>query len=186
MSNAQESLCVTGGILPQRRPIGTLPGLQRINASQKGGSAGIIDRKLAGIVGQSPATSWQEHVRTQMGVKSYKELLVWQRAMSLVEETSRLTANFPKNEEFGLKSQMRRAAVSIPSNIAEGKERDHSREFVRFIHFALGSLSELETQFEVTTRLKILTPTDVQMACDACREIGKMLHGLVNSLRVKY
>lgn len=120
-----------------------------------------------------------------MSVKWYKDLVVWQKAMVLVEETYRLTANLPTNEEFGLKSQMRRAAVSIPSNIAEGKTRNHDREFLHFLHIALGSLSELETQLEITVRLRIRSPQEAQLMIENCQEVGKMLHGLANSLRVK-
>jgi four helix bundle protein len=120
-----------------------------------------------------------------MGMKSYRDLLVWQKAMVLVEETYRLTADLPKNEEFGLKSQMRRAAVSVPSNISEGQSRNQPREFLQFLHRAMGSLSELETQLEVAVRLKILSPAEAQNGCGICREVGKMLQGLGNSTHVR-
>jgi four helix bundle protein len=86
-------------------------------------------------------------------MRSYKDLLVWQKSMGLAEYTYHLTSSLPKGEEFGLKSQMRRAAVSIPSNIAEGKSRSHYREFLQFLYVAMGSLAELETQFELAKRL---------------------------------
>lgn len=118
-----------------------------------------------------------------MPVKSYRDLVVWQKSMELVENVYKLTASFPKNEEFGLKSQMRRAAVSIPSNIAEGQARNHPREFLQFSHIAMGSLSEVETQIEVSVRLSILSAKEVEKATSLCQEVGKMLHGLANSLQ---
>jgi four helix bundle protein len=117
-----------------------------------------------------------------MPAKSYRDLLVWQKSMNLVEETYRLSTKFPKNEEFGLKVQMRRAAVSVPSNIAEGQARNHPKEFLQFLHIAMGSLSELETQIELSIRLKLLSSGEVETCSPLCQEIGKMLHGLVNSL----
>jgi four helix bundle protein len=117
-----------------------------------------------------------------MGVKSYRDLLVWQKSMALVEDTYRLTGCFSKNEEFGLKSQMRRAAVSVPSNIAEGKARNHPREFLQFLHIAMGSLSELETQVELAQRLGIISSDDARATFAICQEVGKMLHGLANVL----
>jgi four helix bundle protein len=112
----------------------------------------------------------------------YKELKVWQKAMSLVEDIYRITAEFLKSEEFGLKAQMRRAAVSIPSNIAEGKGRSHKREFLQFIHIAIGSLLELETQVEVTKRLGMLAGEKAESTLAKCQEVGKMLYGLAGAL----
>jgi four helix bundle protein len=118
-----------------------------------------------------------------MPAKSYRDLLVWRKAMNVAVEAYRITADFPKNEEFGLKSQMRRAALSIPSNIAEGQARNHAKEFVRFIHVALGSLSELETQVDLSVRLEILHASEGDCFLERCREIGKMLHGLAKSVQ---
>ena len=117
-----------------------------------------------------------------MPVKSYRDLVVWQKAIGLVEETYRITTNFPKSEEFGVKAQMRSAAVSISSNIAEGQARNHSKEFVQFLHSALGSLSELGTQIDVAERLTIHPSLQVQATRQQCFEVGKMLHGLANPL----
>jgi four helix bundle protein len=117
-----------------------------------------------------------------MGSKSYKDLLVWQQAMDLVVEIYRLTDAYPKREEFGLKIQMRRAAVSVPSNIAEGQGRHQRKVFRQFLNIAMGSLSELETQLDVSVRLQMLTAEKCQKASALCQEIGKMLHGLANSL----
>jgi four helix bundle protein len=82
--------------------------------------------------------------------------------MGLVEECYRLTERLPRNEEFGLKSQMRRAAVSIPSNIAEGRSRRRSKELLRYLSISLGSLAELETQLDIGTRLGLLPETHVE------------------------
>lgn len=95
--------------------------------------------------------------------QSYKDLLVWQRGMDLVTQVYLLTARFPKEENFGLKSQVQRAAISIPSNIAEGQARGgSSAEFGRFIRIALGSLAELDTQFELA--LGLGTPLTMKLA----------------------
>ena len=118
-----------------------------------------------------------------MGVKSYRDLEVWRKSMSLVEETYRLSSGLPRNEEFGLKIQMRRAAVSIPSNIAEGHSRRHSREFLQHLSISSGSLAELETQLNLAMRLNLIPPSDAEEATRLCEEIGKMLHGLANAIR---
>jgi four helix bundle protein len=103
--------------------------------------------------------------------------------MDLVVEAYRITATLPKNEEFGLKSQIRRAAVSIPSNIAEGQSRNHSREFVQFLHVAMGSLSELETQLEIGVRLELFSSPAFEQVSQHCVEVGKMLNGLASAIR---
>ena len=118
-----------------------------------------------------------------MAIKCYRDLLVWQRAMDLVEECYRLTGDLPSNEEFGLKSQMRRAAVSIPSNIAEGRSRSHSAEFLHFVSISLGSLAELETQLDLTVRLNLLSAESVEDAKQRCEEVGRMLHGIASAIR---
>ena len=98
--------------------------------------------------------------------------------MKLVEECYRLTEGFPRNEEFGLKSQMRRAAVSIPSNIAERNARCSAGEYRQFLSIALGSDSDLETQIELTRRLGFLPEEQAGHLCEECQEIGRMLYGL--------
>ncbi len=113
-----------------------------------------------------------------MKVKSFKDLLVWQKAMNLVEECYRVTEIFPRNEEFGLKAQIRRAAVSIPSNIAEGNARHSSGEYRRFLAIALGSTAELETQIELGRRLGLARDGDAARLSQHCQEVGKMLNGL--------
>lgn len=117
-----------------------------------------------------------------MKITCYEDLLVWQEAMSLVEECYHLTANFPRNEEFGLKSQMSRAAVSVPSNIGEGHDRQHTKEFIQMLSIALGSLAECETQLEVSRRMKLISEDNLQTVSLSCRKVGKMINGLKNSL----
>ncbi|HEU4664889.1 MAG TPA: four helix bundle protein [Dokdonella sp.] len=91
--------------------------------------------------------------------RPHERLDVWQDAMSLVEAVYRLTARFPENERFGLVSQMRRAAVSVPSNIAEGAARRSTLEYLRFLSIARGSLSELDTQIQIAARLELAAPS---------------------------
>ena len=91
--------------------------------------------------------------------KTHKDLDIWQRGIDLVEHIYQATKGFPKDEEYGLKSQMRRAAVSYPSNIAEEAARSSKNEYVHFAYIALGSLSELETQLVIAGRLRYLEPT---------------------------
>ncbi len=88
-------------------------------------------------------------------MKSHKELNVWKDAMQLASNIYQLTSNYPKDEIFGINSQMRRAAVSIPSNIAEGSARGSRKEYIRFLYIAAGSVSELETQLELSIRTKM-------------------------------
>ncbi len=89
-------------------------------------------------------------------VNSYKDLLVWQQAIDLTVNIYALTSNFPKSELFGLASQIQRAAISVPSNIAEGHARDSTKEYLRFISIALGSLAEVETQLVIANKLQFL------------------------------
>jgi four helix bundle protein len=116
-------------------------------------------------------------------VESYQRLSVWQKAMDLAEAVYRVTEDFPKQEAFGLTSQLRRAAVSIPSNIAEGKERDSSREFLRFLSIAMGSLAELETQLLLSSRLGYVLDADNQVLAPLLDQTGKMLRGFKKSLQ---
>lgn len=93
-------------------------------------------------------------------IESHKDLKVWQEAMGLVEDVYKLTAKFPKDEMFGLTSQLKRASISIPSNIAEGAGRRGKKEFQRFLYIALGSLSEVDTQLEIAIRLSFWKKDD--------------------------
>jgi four helix bundle protein len=118
-----------------------------------------------------------------MGVRDYRDLIVWQKSMDLVAEVYRLTRGFPREELFGLTSQVRRAAVSIPSNIAEGQARQSTAEFRRFLSIAQGSRAEVETQLLIAVRLNYSTESDVQTAVSLLTEIQKMLAVLQTRLQ---
>ena len=115
-------------------------------------------------------------------IKSYRDLRVWKEAMQLVAHCYRLTDNYPPREEFGLKSQMRRAAVSIPSNIAEGHARMYTKEYRHALAIALGSLAELETQVELSEMFGLIQPEGATLLRSCCNNVGRMLHGLKASL----
>jgi four helix bundle protein len=89
-------------------------------------------------------------------IRSYRDLKVWQESMNLVVECYQLTKTFPKNEVYGLSSQLQRSAVSVPSNIAEGRQRQHKREFIQHLSIAYGSLAELETHIQIAKRLNYI------------------------------
>jgi four helix bundle protein len=112
----------------------------------------------------------------------YRDLKVWQLAMTLAEVVYRHCANFPRHETYGLASQLQRAAISIPSNIAEGQARSSSKEFGHFLSIALGSLAELETQVILAQRLAYLSNEDAELILLQAEEIAKMLKGLQKSL----
>jgi four helix bundle protein len=117
-------------------------------------------------------------------VKSFRDLDVWHLGLELAETVYRCTARFPKAELFCLTSQMRRAAVSIPSNIAEGRARNSSREFLYFLSISRGSLAELETQLELAIRLDY-ADSDLHAARTQSDALGKMLNRLQCSIRAK-
>ena len=112
-------------------------------------------------------------------VSSYEELIVWQKAMELVEETYRIVRLLPKEENYALSDQMRRSAVSIPSNIAEGQARNSTKEFVNFLSIARGSVAELHTQYLICVRLKYVTDVIIRKALLLLEEVGKMLNALI-------
>lgn len=114
---------------------------------------------------------------------SYRELIVWQKAMELVEEVYRLVKLLSREETYALSDQMRRAAVSIPSNIAEGHGRNSEREFLRFLSIAQGSRAELDTQIEICIRLKFIDVEQVATAQHLSNEVGKMLRKMTQKLR---
>ncbi len=117
-------------------------------------------------------------------VKSYKDLLVWQKGITLVKKVYQLTQAFPDAEKFGLVSQMRRAAVSIPSNIAEGQARHTRREFIQFLSHSEGSVAELETQLILGVELGYCTLADTQAVTSLATEMSKMLDSLRRKLEV--
>ena len=118
-----------------------------------------------------------------MAVKSYRDLRVWQFAMELAEESYKITSSFPRQETYGLSAQLRRSAISIPSNISEGHARRSTREFLRFLSIAQGSAAELETQFILATRLGYLATEASVAVLDKASELNRMLHGLRASLQ---
>ena len=115
--------------------------------------------------------------------RDYTGLICWQKAMSLVEEVYRLTRHFPKDEAHGLRSQVRRAAVSIPSNIAEGQGRDSVPDFLRFLAISRGSVQELQTQLLIAQRLHFIEPTQVVKAMELSHEVCRLVSALAKSLK---
>ncbi|MDD3181478.1 MAG: four helix bundle protein [Alphaproteobacteria bacterium] len=120
-----------------------------------------------------------------MTVLSHKNLEVWQRSMSLVTQIYRLTKLFPKEELYGLTSQMRRAAISIPSNIAEGRSKRSTKDYIRFVNIAYGSAAELETQLIIAMNLDYIANEQMATVSNELSEVGKMLNGLVAGLEKK-
>jgi four helix bundle protein len=114
-------------------------------------------------------------------IRGHKDLEVWKKSMAFVTTIYKVTGDFPKEEIYGITNQMRRAAVSIPSNIAEGASRGFDKEFIQFLHFALGSLSELETQILIAENLQYISKIDeLIMETEMLR---KLLNGLIYSLK---
>ena len=118
-------------------------------------------------------------------IKSYRDLEVWQKAMRLAEICYRSTEEFPKREIYGLASQLRRAAVSIPSNIAEGNSRSTRQAYLNHLSIALGSQSEVETQVELASRLSLMKEEASQEILMLAGQVGRMLHALIASLERK-
>ena len=116
-------------------------------------------------------------------IQSYRDLIVWQKAMELVTELYQITRIFPAEEMFGLVSQMRRAAVSIPSNIAEGYGRASTGEYKQFLGHARGSLWEVETQILIAQKLAYVGEQDSARLLNLAMETGRILHGLLASLQ---
>ncbi len=118
-------------------------------------------------------------------VRSYKDLVVWQKGIALAKVIYRLTQTFPSAEKFGLVAQMRRAAVSIPSNIAEGQARHTTGEFVQFISHAEGSVAELDTQLILSTELQLFEPATATAAFELISELRRMLNVLRRTLAAR-
>lgn len=116
-------------------------------------------------------------------VKTYRDLIVWQKSMVLVTEIYRLTKAFPRDEMYGLTSQIRRAAVSIPSNICEGYARNSDGDFARFLRIACGSLYEIQTQLEIAMNLEYLSEEQFQDVSASSLEIEKMLSSLIGKIK---
>ncbi len=118
-------------------------------------------------------------------INSYKDLHVWQEAMALAESCYRVTREFPKDELFGLTSQIRRAASSIAANIAEGHGRESTGSFIQFLRIAQGSLKEVETHLILSSKIEIVTMRDVEPLIEKSEILGKMLRSLIRSLQDK-
>jgi four helix bundle protein len=117
--------------------------------------------------------------------ESFKKLVAWQRALQLTVEVYRLTSSFPESERFGLTNQLRRAAVSVGSNIAEGYGRTSRGEYIQFLGHARGSCYEVETQLAITRELGFGTKESIEITEQLCVEVGKMLATMIVSLRKK-
>ena len=120
-----------------------------------------------------------------MKAHNFRNLKVWQRAIELVESIYKATSTFPKEELFGLISQIKRSSVSIPSNIAEGSAKSSEKDFNRFLEISLGSCYELETQLTLANRLKMLETDDYYKLIIEVHEVQKMISGLSKSLKSK-
>lgn len=120
-----------------------------------------------------------------MGSQSHKDLVVWQKGIQLCVLVYKICERFPKTELYGLTDQMKRAAVSVLSNIAEGQGRQHIKEFLRFLYIANGSLAELDTQRNIAKELSFLSDEDNDKSETSISEIRRMLHALINSLKSK-
>ncbi len=118
-----------------------------------------------------------------MGGKSYVDLIAWQKAIELIVDVYRITEKFPADEKFGLTSQLRRAAVSVAANIAEGQGRFGEREFVNFLSIAHGSLRETETHVHIAGRLGYLIKETQDRMLNQTAEVGRLINGLANALR---
>ena len=116
---------------------------------------------------------------------SYKDLIVWREAKSLACAVYQVTETFPKREWYGITSQIRRAAVSVPSNIAEGQGRLTKGEFVQFLGHARGSLQEMRTQLEIAVDLDYLSTAELQKLDSQAEQISRMLNGLIDSMKLK-
>ena len=114
-----------------------------------------------------------------MGMGDYRELLAWQRARALVEAVYRATDRFPVREQFGLAAQMRRAAISVVSNIAEGESRGSDRELRRYLQIARGSLGELQSQIIVAHDLQLIEDDPAQVLTQAAADTGRVIYGLL-------
>jgi four helix bundle protein len=118
-----------------------------------------------------------------MAIRSYRDLMVWQKSIDLVVESYRVSKALPKTETYGLVTQMQRAAVSVPANIAEGQGRKHLAEYLHHLSIARGSLLELETHLIISLRLGYVRETDIEDALKMSDEVSRMISGLSSKLR---
>ncbi len=120
-----------------------------------------------------------------MKIKTYRDLIVWQKSMALVTEIYKLSKSFPKSEMYGLTSQTRRCAISIPSNIAEGYGRGSTNEYIHFLRIAISSLYELQTQIGISLNLRYLNRGNFDKIYELTREVERMLSSLIKKLNDK-
>ena len=120
-----------------------------------------------------------------MEVRSHKDLIVWQKAMDLLDEVYRLIEFLPRKEIYALADQMRRASISIPSNIAEGHRRNSTKDYLYFLFVARGSTAELDTQIEICLRRKYFSRDEAELALNLCEEIHKILNSIIAKLKAK-
>ena len=118
-------------------------------------------------------------------IRSYRDLKVWQEGMNIAEACYQITKTFPKEELYGMTSQIRRSAVSIPANIAEGYGREYRAEYIQFLRIAQGSLKELETHLLLCERVKLATNQVILPLLNQCESLGKMIRSLIRSLQNK-
>ncbi len=118
-------------------------------------------------------------------INTYRNLIVWQKSVALVTAIYTLTKSFPQEEKFGIVSQLNRASVSIPSNIAEGWGRESSKNYLQFLRISRGSLMETETLLEISKNLKYINETDFKIISDNIEEVSKILQGLIKSVQQK-
>lgn len=115
-------------------------------------------------------------------IKSFKDLKIWQKGIEIVKEVYELTKFFPKEELYGLTSQIRRSAISVPANVAEGFKRYHNKEYKQFLHIALGSVAELETELIITKELDFISESQLASLSEKIDHISKMISSLLKKL----
>lgn len=118
-------------------------------------------------------------------MKNYRDLIVWQKSIQFVTEIYKSTRKFPKEEQYGLTSQINRAAISIPSNIAEGYGRRSTNDYIRFLQISMGSVYEIQTQLEISKNIEILSADEYLQIHENSREIERMLSSMINKIHNK-
>ena len=117
-----------------------------------------------------------------MGIKTYRDLEIWKKGIEVVKDIYKLTQKLPKQEMYGLVSQMRRSAISVPSNVAEGFKRFHNKEYKQFLHMSLGSCAELETQITIAKELRCIQENEEAILLEKLDHIGRMISNLLKKL----
>lgn len=126
------------------------------------------------------------NINRKVTLESYKDLIVWKKSYKLCLDIYKITKEFPRNEEYGLTSQIKRSALSVPSNIAEGYNRQSRAEYIRFLYIAYGSLAELETQLMLAKDLKFTKNSNIEEAINLQNEVQKIMFGLIKSIKAKH